>query len=105
MRKLTDTLSDDVWVPDDAEHWIAADAALAMLRQWHDSSRVLPGYVYGNGTEYLCLLLGVPNTSGLRLAKSHPHIMANLVGPNGWAYLQIMIARCNKIVNHNEEVA
>ena len=65
------------------------------LYHWYEEGRRLPGYRPHNGAPYICYLLDVKYRFGnvSQLDREHPGLMEAIAGPNGWAILQMLIAR------------
>jgi hypothetical protein len=72
------------------------------LQDWYHEGKKLPDYEQGHGTLFLANLLGCDinpfNITSLLhwhkwLDENHPHILDSLLGPHGWAILNVLIAR------------
>lgn len=74
------------------------EKVLKNFRSWCFNGRDMPGYEMGNGIPYICRLLGYDynlHQGSLihKIHREHPLLFKSLAGPNGWAYLKILIAQ------------
>lgn len=86
---------------DDARRQLIS--ACTLIRHWHGEGKKLPGYVRGNGSSYLMLLLGVEHRGAQHCAdylyEKHPGLVEALCSPHGWAVMRTLIIRGRANIN------
>ena len=79
------------------------DLLLARFREWSKQGRAMSIYEYSNGAPFLAKLLGFNYSKynfqaefWAELQRTHPNLIANLLGPHGWVVLQILIIQAKE---------
>lgn len=91
------------------------DCATSQLYEWWKEGRKMPGYVEEMGKPYMNMLLdlGIDSNSITRPPSYTLHFMeaykakgctlaGDILGPHGWAILQMYIARKSEETDHDQ---